>query len=697
MLKEKFSSMWVLRLSATFLVVIVSALVAWGVDEAEIPFWTTWMNSGHADPNAEAFKHWDEDLPPEIPTRCAKCHSTFGHLDFLGVDGTDFGTVDNPAPIGTTVECIACHNEATAVQDSVVFPSGVEVTGLGSEARCMNCHQGRESSVSVDQRIADANVPDDDTISPDLGFANIHYYAAAATRFGGIAKGGYQYAGKSYDAKFAHVAGVDTCTSCHDPHSLEIQLDSCTLCHEEVAVSGDVKNIRLFGSTSDYDGDGDVSEGIYYEIEGLREILLTAIQEYAAVAGTPIVYDAHSYPYFFIDTDGNGQADEGEANYDNRYKAFSPRLLRATYNYQTSLKDPGAFAHGGKYIIQLLYDSIEDLNPDLVIGLSRIDAGHFAGSEEAWRHWDDDGEVSASCGRCHSATGLPFLLETGVTISQPISNGMLCTTCHDSLPEFTRYVVNEVQMPSGNIISFGEGDDSNLCMSCHQGRQSTVSVNEFLAGKNLPDDDTVDSSISFRNVHYFVAGATLFGTEAQGAYEYEGKVYNGRFNHTGSLDSCIECHDAHNLQVREETCNMCHKGTNGPEDIRIDNTDYDGDGDTNEGIDGEIKTYEEILLGAIQLYAEATGNPIVYDSHRYPYFFHDTNGNGVSDEGEANYGNRYKGFTVRLLQATYNYQYSQKDPGGYAHNGKYVIQILHDSIENLATQVTVDTTGLTRP
>ncbi len=47
------------------------------------------------------------------------------------------------------------------------------------------------------------------------------------------------------------------------------------------------------GSKVDYDGDGNVEEGIYEELEGVQALLLQAIQAYAAeVAGTPIVYDA---------------------------------------------------------------------------------------------------------------------------------------------------------------------------------------------------------------------------------------------------------------------------------------------------------------------------------------------------------------------------------------------------------------------
>ena len=104
--------------------------------------------------------------------------------------------------------------------------------------------------------------------------------------------------------------------------------------------------------------------------------------------------------------------DEDEINGDNRFASWTPRLLEAAYNYQTSIKDPGAYAHGGKYIIQLLYDSIASLNeavaePVDMTAMRRIDAGHFAGSEEAFRHWDEEGVVPGTCAKCHTAGGLP--------------------------------------------------------------------------------------------------------------------------------------------------------------------------------------------------------------------------------------------------------------------------------------------------
>jgi hypothetical protein len=117
---------------------------------------------------------------------------------------------------------------------------------------------------------------------------------------------------------------------------------------------------------ADYDGDGDVTEGVKGEIEGLQAILYTSLQTYAKdKLGTPILYSAAAYPYFFIDTNANGTLDADEGTAANKYAAWTPRLLKAAYNLQYSIKDPGAYAHNGAYVIQALYDSIEDLGGDV--------------------------------------------------------------------------------------------------------------------------------------------------------------------------------------------------------------------------------------------------------------------------------------------------------------------------------------------
>jgi hypothetical protein len=669
----------------------------------EIPYLQDWAGSPHADAKAEAFTHWDTANPAVIPTTCAKCHSTPGYLDFLGADGSTPGKVDKEAPIGTVITCIACHNPMTITKTTVVMPSGIELTGLGAEARCMECHQGRASTIQVDDAISTTKVANVDTVSKDLSFINVHYFAAAATQYGTMAMGGYQYQGKSYDAKFAHVEGFNTCIGCHDMHTLQVKVDSCKTCHTGVKTVEDLKNVRMADSSVDYNGNGNVKEGLYYEVEGLQKMLYQAIQAYAnEKAKTPIVYDVGTNPYFFVDTNKNGLADTAELTSTNRYNAWTPRLLKAAYNYQVSIKDPGAFAHNGKYVIELLYDSIDDLNAGLSkpVDLSkahRISAGHFAGSELAFRDWDAEGVVPATCSRCHSAAGLPLFVRDNASISQPVSDGFECTTCHKDLTTFARLDVTQVKFPSGLTVDSGSSD-TNLCMTCHQGRESTVSVNALVKGLA---DDTPSDKLRFLNVHYFAAGATRYGTEAKGAYEYDGKTYVGLFKHVPTASNCADCHDVHGLTVKVETCSKCHQGVTTEADlrtIRMSTTDYDGDGNVKEGIADDISTMQSALYAAMQDYAKTVvKTALVYDPNTYPYYFIDTNQNGKADPAETQAANGYKSWTPRLLRAAYNYQYVTKDPGAFAHNAKYIIQVLYDSLENLGQKVTVNMKGMTRP
>ncbi len=262
----------------------------------EVPFEQAWAGSGHADSAAEAFRHWDEEDDGLVEASCAKCHSTEGYIDFHGGDGSEAGSIENEVVAVEVmgVQCTACHNPEVLKKDSVVMPSGLELTGLGDEARCMECHQGRESMVSVNAKILETTGAEElkdvdlDAVTEGLGFLNVHYYAAAASKYGTLAKGGYEYAGKTYDGNFAHVDSFDTCIECHSPHTLEVQIEECAVCHGD----GEPSTFRMEGSAVDYDGDGDLDEGIATEITGLQETLFGALQAYAAnVVGTAVVYD----------------------------------------------------------------------------------------------------------------------------------------------------------------------------------------------------------------------------------------------------------------------------------------------------------------------------------------------------------------------------------------------------------------------
>jgi hypothetical protein len=677
----------------------------------EVPFQDAWAGSGHNDAKSMAFTDWNEATPPEVPTACARCHTSAGYTEYI----TNGKVANNiPAPAGT-IQCITCHSPVAVALDSVTFPSGLEIKNVGPTARCMTCHQGRESKVSVDKKLADYSATDPDAVPAPikdqsgkdvpLGFTNIHYFAAGATLYGTEAKGGYEYDGKTYDGKFRHTEGLDTCIGCHDQHSLQVKVEKCQQCHENVKAVEDLKNVRMNGSLSDYNGNGDVTEGIASELAGMQDTLLKAIQEYGkTVAGAAIGYNTDTYPYFFIDTNGDGQLSEDETKSENKYASWTPRLLKAAYNYQTSVKDPGDFAHNAKYIIELLYDSTADLNEKLgtidMTAMTRDDPGHFAGDTEPFRHWDADGEVPGTCARCHSATGLPQYIANGANVANPVSNGFMCSTCHDEANWPARYTVASVTFPSGATVSFGGkdadgnfvADESNLCMECHQGRSSTVTVNKALLDK---DPETVDPKIAFSNIHYFAAGATLFGTEVQGAYEYDGQKYVG-YNSKHPLNKCKDCHDVHALTVKVEACAACHGGAADPKDpatFRMSTTDFNGNGDVKEGIKSELDTFAERLYAAIQAYAKDKGTPIIYDVAANPYYFVDANEDGKADLDDKGTPVRYNAWTPTLLKAAFNYQYYQKDPGAFVHNPMYVLQFLYDSIKAVGG----DVNGLTRP
>ncbi len=182
-----------------------------------------------------------------------------------------------------------------------------------------------------------------------------------------------------------------------------------------------------------------------------------------------------------------------------------------------------------------------------------------------------------------------------MNVSVEPANGLQCTTCHNAIPEFTLYEVTEVKFPSGATVSLDP--ESNLCLSCHQGRESTVSVNKAIGDT---EDDTVSETLTFRNVHYFAAGATRFGTEVQGAYEYADKEYLGLFEHTRSASACTDCHGAHDLEVDTAACFECHEempDETAIHDIKYTLEDWDGNGEDEDGIYLRDREYARDSLG----------------------------------------------------------------------------------------------------
>jgi hypothetical protein len=300
-----------------------------------------------------------------------------------------------------------------------------------------------------------------------------------------------------------------------------------------------------------------------------------------------------------------------------------------------------------------------------------------------------------ACGAYHSESGfLDFLgadgsapgsVENPSAINSPIG----CAACHTG----AAHAPDSVSFPSGAALD-NLGSPA-VCTVCHQGRQSGGAVAEADSGIG---EDTVDPELTFINVHYGVAAAVMQGADVQGGYQYPDRDYADRFEHVASANTCTACHDPHTTQVATESCFACHRGVENTRVIRTRHGYFDGDGDTTGGIHTEISGLHARLYEAIRAYADGTaGEPIVYAPGSFPYFFADSDGDGLIAAEDAVMPNRYASWMPRLLKAAYNYQVVAKDPGGYVHNPTYLLQLLHDSLESLSARTDIDMTAIRRP
>lgn len=307
-------------------------------------------------------------------------------------------------------------------------------------------------------------------------------------------------------------------------------------------------------------------------------------------------------------------------------------------------------------------------------------SAHADAAAEAFRHWDEEEEIRPACATCHSGEGFRDFhgldgTERGV-VEGPINTGGVvdCGTCHHAgLAEIT-----EVKFPSGLLHPVSGVEAS--CMTCHQGRTAGADVIKAIGTLEL---DMPSAELRFINPHYATAAATWLGGYGGAGYHYDGRDYSNRFFHARPVSSCNSCHEPHTLEVTFEPCLTCHQA-NSPEEIRISRQSYDGSGNTSVGIKSDIAANAARLLDMIKTYSDrVAGTPMVYDGNRYPYFFTDANADGLVDEKDGS-AVAYSAWTPRSLRTAYNWKLVTADPGSYAHNPHYALELLYDSIEDLS-------------
>ena len=315
------------------------------------------------------------------------------------------------------------------------------------------------------------------------------------------------------------------------------------------------------------------------------------------------------------------------------------------------------------------------------------------------------------CNQCHHGLGaIDYMKDRQGTSSAQVLWGdatVTCITCHEThkdpngsgknvrVPTKLSYnarFVDPVKNPGGGINKFMDGTDipsdvgsSLVCLFCHQGRESGWTVYSAIKAKNVDPysepNKVIDpvAGISFLNPHYLDGGGILWSRNSW-EYFFSGvpqKYTTGNSSH--QQKNCNGCHmgeanaenteGGHTWSPSTEVCQECHGPIKSFKDVKA-SADYDGDGTTK-------TTYEEFgtinpdtgLFGRVKAALEAKG--IFYNPDAYPYFFTPS-------------GGQFRAWTTNTLSAAFNLAYSYKAGNAvYAHNAKYIVQVLQDSLKAL--------------
>ena len=150
------------------------------------------------------------------------------------------------------IQCVACHNPVASNLNEVAFPgfetdkdgnpvpyvvtglAMISLSGLPSGTRIQGSVLMHKSCNFQGGQILDAVVApikDDQGKDVTFGFRNIHYFAAAATLYGTEVKAATSMMASSMMPSSPCGRLRDTCTGCHDPHTLQVKVDECAACH----------------------------------------------------------------------------------------------------------------------------------------------------------------------------------------------------------------------------------------------------------------------------------------------------------------------------------------------------------------------------------------------------------------------------------------------------------------------------------
>lgn len=324
----------------------------------------------------------------------------------------------------------------------------------------------------------------------------------------------------------------------------------------------------------------------------------------------------------------------------------------------------------------------------------------------AWAYYNWSLASRANCQRCHTTTGaIAFItsLQNKTAYTPPLTPNdawkpemLQCSGCHTNMNGGIRNPgAYTAQYSNGATYAFPNASGSNLCLTCHTGRESGDSIKSSTANF---------ANTNFLNSHYLTAGGTVYTASG---YEFTGRDYTNPsfYAHdrigtssaagTGINGACVGCHmtspEKHKFMpvaknaagqitaISSSVCATCHTGqfTLTPAEL----------GEQEELVHDALAALDVELQNRGYFFYEA--NPYFFTA---PYVVGGTNtrvtnwlSGSAADTGKPNMG------------AAFNFNLIKHDPGAYAHNRYYIKRLIYDSIDwlddnvlNNSVQATLD-------
>ncbi|MDT8419039.1 MAG: cytochrome c3 family protein [Desulfuromonadales bacterium] len=314
---------------------------------------------------------------------------------------------------------------------------------------------------------------------------------------------------------------------------------------------------------------------------------------------------------------------------------------------------------------------------DFEIYTGYAESGHGDTTAPAWMHYPWTDASRASCQPCHTTTGYVNAMTGSTNVPDNTTQEVLtCIGCHSNAgtgeirPEATAYTA---QFGNGASFTYPELGASNTCVRCHSGRESgesiTLSAGDF-------------SNQSFINFHCLTAGAQVFaatgyvlGVTPTGGYHQNVGIDNNQS--TGEQGPCVTCHMG--IGTADHTWEVVSHDAGGNVDGILSNACVNCHAALTPADLNNAKGDVAAAMAELQAALAAVG--VVY-SPNYPYFY-ESDGTTALKNWDGIVVNGLTGQGKDVMGAAYNYNLIAHDPGAYAHNIQYALELIAQSIDFL--------------